>query len=350
MKEILIDIYKSRNICSGLGQFSLNFANELMNQSINDIGLNLLVPENSTIQAQQNCKIIVADFKKRYFPFLNKNYAIWHSLNQFPSFTPNKRTVQILTIHDLNFLFEKDDAKSAKYLKKLQKNFDRADYITTISNFTKKQIEENIDQKGKMVRVIYNGINIEAPQHPLIPKFANSQKFFFSISIFNRKKNFHVLLPLIKHFKDHRLIIAGDNNTPYGREIRNRIKRMNLSDRVILPGKISNSDKYWLYNNCEAFLFPSIAEGFGMPVIEAMKLGKAVFLSKHTSLPEIGGDQAFYFDHFDDKYMSSFIHEKLLKFSSEKDCKKKIQEYANNFNWQKCMKEYLQLYAEILNN
>ncbi len=349
MKEILIDLYKIKNQYSGLGQYSLNFAKELIKYPIEDIKINFLIPKNTKIKFDPNINTIHGSILNRFFPNTNKNYVIWHSLNQFPSFLPSKKAKYILTIHDLNFLIEKKSKKKNKYLKNLQKNIDRADYIVTISNYTKTVLEENINLKGKKIKVIYNGISLVKPKHIVKPKFIGNKKFFFSISLFSRKKNFHVLLYMMKYFDDFQLIIAGDNNTKYGKEIIEQIAKLKLNHKVILPGIISDSDKYWLYENCEAFLFPSIAEGFGMPVVEAMKLGKPVFLSKYTSLAEIGGDLSFYFDSFDSVYMSSFIKKELENFSNDNEKQSnKIIKYADKFTWEKCIHEYIDIYNKIL--
>ncbi|MBL4867407.1 MAG: glycosyltransferase [Pseudomonadales bacterium] len=76
----------------------------------------------------------------------------------------------------------------------------------------------------------------------------------------------------------YKLFIAGKNDTAYAARIREEIQALGLSDRVQLVGVIPEEDKYMLYESCVAFLFPSITEGFGLPVIEAMSFGTPVFL------------------------------------------------------------------------
>ena len=350
MKNILIDLYKIKELHSGLGQFSNNFKNEITSRPQEEFAINLLVPSKNEIRFEsENVNLIRASFLKRYLPSINKTYTIWHSLQQFPSFLPNKNTTWILTIHDLNFLLEKNETKRNKYLKRLQSNVDRADYITTISNFTKGEIENNLNLGQKEIHVIYNGVQSGNEIEKIKPSFIDDEKYFFSIGIFNKKKNFEVLIPLMKHFTDHKLIIAGNNNTNYGNEIESEIRKLNLEDRIILPGKINDSNKQWLYANCEALLFPSLAEGFGLPVIEAMNEGKPVFLSKHTSLPEIGGELAFYFDDFNDHNMANLIHSKLDYLNNNKrDLEAELKKYADQFNWGNCITKYLDLYRKIL--
>lgn len=348
MKEILIDLYKVKDIYSGLGQFSVNFANELIRQSPEGFDFVFLTPGSFKFETIKNVTTVNTNLQKRYLPEFNRSYDIWHSLQQFPSFFPNRKSKFILTVHDLNFLQEKKEAKKLKYLKKLQKNIDRANYITTISDFTKKTIEDHIDLKGKSIHTIYNGIAINTHDAGYKPSYVDNKKFFFSLGIFNEKKNFHVLLPILKHFKDHQLIIAGNKDTRYGLQVQRQINEMNLADRVILPGKIPDNEKIWLYGHCDAFLFPSLAEGFGMPVIEAMKFGKPVFLSKCTSLPEIGGEAAFYFDNFDEVYTSSLIKIKLSLYNENLTIlSDQIKKHADRYSWEASILKYLKLYQEI---
>ncbi len=350
MKKVLIDLYKAKEIYSGLGQFSVNFANELMNQSPQEFDIIFLTPGSFELENIKKFNSLKANFQKRYFPVFNKPYDIWHSLQQFPSHFPNKKSKFILTVHDLNFLVEKTGVRKLRYLNRLQKNIDRADYITTISDSTKKNIEDHINLRGKSILTIYNGIEIKSEGSGYKPTYMDDKKFFFSIGIFNRKKNFHILLSLMDYFKDHKLIIAGNKDTSYGKQIQQQINDGNLADRVILPGMINEDEKIWLYRNCEAFLFPSLAEGFGMPVIEAMKFGKPVFLSKFTSLPEIGGEFAFYFDNFDEEYMSSFIKSKLIYYNNNQIfLAEQIKKHADRFSWAVCIAQYLELYHEVAN-
>lgn len=348
MKKILIDLYKIKDVYSGLGQFSLNFAKELVSQLPEGLSVDFFVPKSCKLPfSGKTISFIRSSSLKRYLPSVNRDYAVWHSLQQFPSFFPSKNTIWILTIHDLNFLIEKNGIKKNRYRRQLQKNIDRADYITTISNFTKSEIEKNLNTGQKDIQVIYNGVASGSQIEKTKPTFVSDQKFFFSIGIFNKKKNFEVLLPLMKYFDDYQLIIAGNNETGYGKEIENEIRKLKLEDRIILPGKISDSNKQWLYANCEALLFPSLAEGFGLPVIEAMYEGKPVFLSKKTSLPEIGGEMAFYFDDFDAQQMADYIRSKIEYVHL---CGKKFEEesiaFASQYNWENCIAQYLKLYKK----
>ena len=150
-----------------------------------------------------------------------------------------------------------------------------------------------IDMGEKHIDVIYNGCNVyrgEIRQPDSLP----AKDFIFSVATVLPKKNFHVLPCLLKG-TDLELVIAG-NKSDYVNVILEEARKYGVEERVKIVGPIEERVKHWYLKNCKAFVFPSIAEGFGLPVLEAMAYGKPVFLSRHTCLPEIGGDYAYYFN------------------------------------------------------
>lgn len=346
MKRIVVDIFKSKDPYSGLGQFSLQFAKQLLGNQTN-FDIKLLAASNA-IQTIDNKHLLKATWQQQFLPRFGKKYDLWHSLHQFPRHFPNGNTKQILTIHDLNFLIEKSPAKASKYLKRLQKNIDNASCLTTISHYSKNQIIKHLDIHNKPIHVIYNGVDDGNNIEPVKPLGVSEQQFFFSIGIFNKKKNFEVLLPMMKEFPTMHLYLAGNNNTTYGQFIKDEIIRLGLQSQVSLLGKISDEEKKWLYQHMTALLFPSLAEGFGMPVIEAMQYGKPVFLNQETSLPEIGGKHANYFKDFTCNTMVTTIKNGLSMFKQNPTIQKSLIEHAAQFTWENSIKQYLNLYRELL--
>src|SRR5690606_40321057 len=85
---------------------------------------------------------------------------------------------------------------------------------------------------------------------------------------FLEMKNFHSLVGMLSMLKDYKLVIAGNNDKPYAAVVKAEIEKYKLNDRVFLAGKISDEEKHYYLQNCEAFVFPSLFEGFGMPPIE----------------------------------------------------------------------------------
>jgi glycosyltransferase involved in cell wall biosynthesis len=161
-------------------------------------------------------------------------------------------------------------------------------------------------------------------------------------------KNFHVLLDLIARLPDHRLVIAGKKATPYGEFLAREITSRGLQDRVVLPGEISDADRQWLYEHCEAFFFPSLTEGFGFPVLEAMQCGKPVFLARTTCLPEIAGSHGFYLDAFDADSMIGVYEAGMAVFRADPDFAARVRSHADSYSWAETARGYLRVYESIL--
>lgn len=352
--QLIIDCYKAGHPYSGLGQFSIDFGLEIMACMESDLknkvpfDIRLLIPRNLQSEVFPKARLIQENLLHRYLPFCVKPYAIWHSLHQFPSHFPHPSSIFILTIHDLNFLVEKSDKKRQRYLRKLQENIDRADFITAISHTTKTAIETNVSLKGKEVAVIYNGVNLHIYPGAMRPSFLPEGPFFLSIGLFSDKKNFHLLIPILKYFPNYKLVLAGKSDNSYGRKVRALAEQAGVADRLVVPGIVTDVEKYWLYHHCEAFFLPSKAEGFGLPVIEAMRAGKLVFLSKEGSLPEIGGEYAYYFDSFREEEMGTLIKKGLREWNENPKLKESVLDYSRQFSWSHAISAYLELYLKAL--
>ena len=288
---------------------------------------------------------------KFFFPSV-KDYSIWHSTYQGTMYYPWKQKIKILfTVHDLNFLYDesKPEWKKRRYLSQIAAKIDRADHIVAISNFVLADIKKHINIDGKKCTVIYNGCNIEEIVTLKEPSFKPTGPFLFTIGTIVDKKNFHVLPSLLLN-NDWQLIIAGvTNSEEYKTRIITEAKALGVTERVIFTGPVSENDKQWYYKYCEAFVFPSISEGFGLPVIEAMYFGKPVVLSTHTSLPEIGGDAAYYFQNFEPQHMQAVLYQALENHKTN-GRGNEIKNRALLFNWNQTAHQYQKVYDLLLEN
>ena len=252
------------------------------------------------------------------------------------------------TLYDFSYLIE--DATNIKrnqrLLKETQQRINRADYITGISQFVIDEAAKHLDLGNKPTKAIQLGCTISEFPDFNAPKYRPARPFLFTIGLVQPRKNFHVLPPLLLD-NDYELVIAGLNNYEYGKEVIAAARKFGVEDRVKLIGPASEEEKYWYYKHCEAFLFPSYAEGFGLPVIEAMYHGKPVFISDKTSLPEVGGEAAYYFRNFEPDYMRQ-VFEEGMKHYALTDPSEKIKQQAAKFNWDTCAAEYIDVYKQLL--
>lgn len=350
-RTVLVDLSALKDVFCGLGQVALAygyFFEKTYQKATSDYSLTLLMPKSmfgmfGNEVSYLDSTFIFRRFQKWYFPV----FDVWHSVHQLSRFKPSTtQTKHILTIHDLNYLYETKGTQRLRKHKRLQNKVDRADVIVSISEFGKQEINTHLTLNGKQCQVIYNGVEeiVNKPNKP--PKIAIKSPFFFSIGVIKKKKNFHVLLDMMKLFPQKHLYIAGKDTTKYAEEIKARIEAENIQN-VTLLGAITEEEKNWLYKNCEAFLFPSLFEGFGIPIIEAMQFGKPVFSSQETSLKEIGGDFAYFWKNFNPEDMKQLIDEKLDVFYQNQSLIEQEKEYAHSFSYKKHFQEYEELYKNI---
>jgi len=335
----------------GLYHFCKNLGNALIEESSHNhkISFHIFGPKNdpnfSNYPNFKSVKLI----DKISLSF-NSQVDIWHSTYQFSSYIPkSKRIKNILTVHDLNFLREKSESKQKGYLKKLQRNIDRVDTIVCISNFVAEELKKHIDIKGKEVSIIYNGNNInntiEGKEFE-IPGMDSTKPFLFYIGAILPKKNIQILPYLLKN-NSFNLIISGQIfDVNYVDSIKELTHTLGIENRVFFTGPISEQEKIYFLKNCAFFCFPSLTEGFGLPVVEAMNYGKPLLLSSATCLPEIAGDEAFYFESYDAEYLIQ-LGEKISVWTQTEEQKSKLIERSKEFSWQKAAKEYMKLYLKL---
>ena len=292
--------------------------------------------------------------KKTFFNLFSRTSLtcdIWHAPFQSGRIVPDKKkfpgTKVLLTIHDLNPLHEgKPVEELRKSLTHTQSLIDKADALVCISQFCKEDVLQHCIVGNKPVYVIHNGTHkVHNPEFSST-SYKPVRPFLFGMGYINRKKNYHVLLPLLEN-EEIELIIAGRlDEQDYVEDMKKQAEIMGVSERLHLPGPVSEGEKAWYYQNCLAFVHPSLAEGFGAPVVEVMQFGKPVFLSSLTSLPEIGGDAAFYFNSFEGKSMQQVFQKGMREYNAN-GLAERIKKRSADFNWEQKAKEYLAVYKSL---
>ncbi len=354
MYKIILDCDLMRHKDSGLYHYCLNlgsYVNTLLQQQ-NTGRISFYVPsaENKSFGRAGHCITERKWHHKLFKPFL-KGCNIWHAPFQSGRIIvppKNKNTKVLLTIHDLNCLHEdKSDKERVESLQKTQRLIDRSDALVCISNHCKNDVVTHLDVKNKPVYVIHNGTHYVALPPAMPAGYKPARPFIFTMGYVNRKKNFHTLIPLLKN-NNFDLIVAGKlDEDDYVKKMRLLSRKAGVSDRLHILGPVSEADKAWYLKNCMAFTLPSLAEGFGAPVVEAMQFGKPLFLSNLTSLPEIGADTAFYFKHFDENHMQQVFDEGIKEFQRN-GLAAKIVARGNEFNWNVKAAQYIEVYESML--
>lgn len=220
----------------------------------------------------------------------------------------------IVTIHDLAFLKFKGICTYNNII--IQKMFARkscknADRVIAISNATKNDIMRFFKIRNEKISVIYNGISTyqyftlnESNNyriHEVKRKYEISNNYFLFVSTIEPRKN---IINIVKGFEIYKketnssdkLVLMGGMGWKTG-PIMSTIKNSQYNKDIILTGYVSNEEKESLYRNAKALIFPSLYEGFGIPILEAYSVGIPVITSNISAMPEVGGEWAYYVDN-----------------------------------------------------
>ncbi len=350
MKQVLVDMHRLKyNPYNGLYSVSINLGKALAAKHPSGMELVYYLPKKDFGIFGNDAKYTEHRSIDKFYKFGTGKYDLWHATTQLSWYRPfNKRTKVLYTLYDFSYLIEDpgNTKRNNRLLKQTQDRIDRADYITGISQFAIDEAKKHLNLGDKPTRAIQLGCTVSEFPGFDSPKYRPAKPFLFTIGLVQPRKNFHVLPPLLLG-NDYELVIAGLNEFDYGKEVMEAAKKFGVEDRVKLIGPASEEEKYWYYKHCEAFLFPSYAEGFGLPVIEAMYHGKPVFISDKTSLPEVGGDAAYYFRSFDPDNMRQ-VFKKGMEDYVLTNPSEKIKQQAAKFNWDDCAAEYIEVYQQML--
>lgn len=354
MKKVFLESHNLKNKYSGFGQFNYHLIKALAKLPTKGFKIILHAKNISELKAEFGSKFNYKKYRSvtRHRPFrIKEKFDLWHCLNQNIKIEPFFNIPYLLTVHDIHFISEGTPLLQLKLKAKFNEKLKRANVIVYISEFTKKDTHEHFRVPKVPEYVIHNGntitdINLPADYKPaLVPP----HPYLFSIGDFSERKNFMTLVEMLEFLPEYNLVLAGSPNSIYADKLKALIISKNLEERVLLIGKIEDLDKQYYFKNCEAFVFPSLREGFGIPPIEAMRFGKPIFISNNTSLPEIGGEHSFYWDHFDPEYMADTFKLGMARFHNAQEFYENWYiERANSFSWDTTAKQYLEVYHKLL--
>ena len=272
------------------------------------------------------------------------------------------RAKTVITIHDLGF---KRFKQAYPFWQRIYACFvhwwanKKADQIIVPSNFTKKELRKLYQIKEEKIVIIPEGydkniFNLNKHQEKIdqiFKKYKIKKPYFLFIGRLEKKKNIENLLKAYSQVLDSRiktsmpqLVLIGQPGFGY-QEIQTQIK--NLNSYVCQIGYVQINELIHFYHGAEVFIFPSLYEGFGLPVLEAMACGCPVIASKAGSIPEVGGQAALYFSSEDIVDMVKIIKKIIGNKGLKIELRKKGLEQVKNFSWEKCAQETMTVLLNI---
>jgi len=351
LRHVGVSLGRVRHWHDGLGEFSRRLCGALAERAPalrqeHGIALHFHLPREFHGEFGHEVGYLATHTTQRWVHWRPQRFALWHCLHQHNRLkAPLGTQRQVETVHDLNFLHTKQGAKLARYRRIMARRLARCDAVVTITQHVANDLKTQIPSLQAPVQVIHNGASdlTQIPQKPL--DGLEGRSFLLHVSRMAPSKNIVAILRLAAYWPERLFVLAGADS-PYTREVERMVAEQGLSN-VLIRLNLDESQKAWAYAHCDGFLFPSLTEGFGLPPVEAMHFGKPVFLSRLTSLPEVGGEAAFYFESFDAAPMRHTI-EYGLRVHSELRMHDQVVEHAQRFGWERCAGEYIALYLQLL--
>jgi glycosyltransferase involved in cell wall biosynthesis len=269
----------------------------------------------------------------------------------------------ILTLHDIIFLEPRDKDNKSLYQNMgwlyrrlvVPKILKKCERIITVSNFEKDNIISKLNIPEAQMAMIYNGYNDwfkpVSDTECVYQKYIEKPGYFFFLGNTDPKKNTERTLiaysNYLKQSSVKRKLLMADLDKAYLNGIVERNHIENILPSIVMPGYIVNSDLPYIYNNAFAFLYTSLRESFGIPLLEAMACGTPVITSNTSSMPEIGGKEAILIN----PESPDEITEKMLQLENDQmfyDQQKKVGlERAQLFSWRETAEQLLTVYESV---
>lgn len=291
----------------------------------------------------------------RVFDFVNKpytnmvlrkgNYDVFHQTN-FGTYCLDSlgNKPMVTTYHDANFLhFD----PHPDLVKRQKASLDRADIIICVSENTKKDMLKYFNVDESKARVIYHGIDIpdlsKLPERRLV-----DEDYILFVGRRHKHKNFKRFIEAfaIVHDKhqDVKLVCTGDKFTSEEVSLMSDLK---IIDAVKLV-QANEVEMKMLYRDALFFIFPSLYEGFGMPILEAWSCNCPVLLADASCFPEIAGDAGLYFNPTSVDDICYRMEEALADEELRKELVAKGSERVKKFSWKRCANEHFTIYSSLL--
>jgi glycosyltransferase involved in cell wall biosynthesis len=337
---------------------NLHYGINALNDSSSKLGL--LFTDNSYIENQQLParafnKFIKKEsrrfkYNKWYCKYLlqQNNFDVFHPTYYNPYFLKLVKKPFVLTVHDLiHELYPQyyltDDPNTRNYKKKV---IERADHIITISECTKNDLLKFYNIDDNKISVIHHGYKIPVSKN-LSNDINIDGKYILFVGDRPLYKNFELFIkaasPLILKYSIKVICVGGGNFKPAEMELFIKLNIVNSVQQLTA----TDDQLVGLYKHALAFIYPSLYEGFGLPVLEAFYNNCPVIMSNTSSLPEVGGDAAVYFDPTDEQSIAFAIEQVVSNDNKQDDLREKGRERLKLFSFETCLQKTLQVYHSL---
>lgn len=283
-----------------------------------------------------------------------KDVQLWHIPHWNIPITLQKPFV--MTFHD--FIFEEFPTHNNTMLGMLRFkikwlfwraalaiNLARARAIMTVSEYVRSQIVERFPHVTSKIRVTLVGLTRLPASHP--PHFAVHEPFFLMVGNSYPHKNHALILRMLEihgtDLAEHFYHLT--HRDRFSEELERTIQSKNLDGRVHIVFDAPDTTLAWMYEHCEALILPSLSEGFGIPPLEAFSYGKPAIVAKTSSLPEILGDHAYWFDPRDPEQLFTAIQ---TSKSDSTSASLSRREHAAKFTWHTAALSTQKIYKSVL--
>jgi glycosyltransferase involved in cell wall biosynthesis len=323
------------------------------NEISNSYGLNIRAFKSSVLKSKVFDKLWFQSILP-YWAKEDKVDVFWGPAHRIPYFLP-KNIVKVLTVHDLVWKHHPLTMKiTSLFYEQITMPYSlrSADKVMVVSNATARDVREEFPAISKKLSVINLGSSLPSPGPAFEKNYGFSHDYILFVGTLEPRKNLIRLLegysrlPASLRLRHDLVIVGGDG---WGKSGFHKAKTLSALDNgVHFLGYVSEDDLAWLYQNAIFLAMPSLYEGFGLPIIEAMSFGTPVLTSNCSSMPEIAGNAALLIDPYSTKSIAAGMEKLLLDHQLRASMSFNARKNAIRFSWEKSAEKLLSLFDEAL--
>ena len=269
-----------------------------------------------------------------------------------------RRAARVISVHDISFVVHPDWMNRkvvSPYADRLREFCDQADAVITFSEFTKREMVEHLDADGEKIHVTPHGIREEwcrfdrETATTCVQRYGIDGPYLLYVSTIEERKNVPRMLEAFATLTElpHKLVLVGRPGwMPKSLDV--LLDELNLRDRVHLPGYVSHRDVSAFYAAADAFVFPSLYEGFGFPLLEAFVSGCPVVTANTTCLPEVGGDAVELVDPMDVDDIARGMMTVVSDTEYAGTLRERGKARAGEFSWSRTANQTMSVYRSVM--